>query len=153
MPKQRRMNKQARLELVRSYREEYMSAGRGRRGEILSCLQGSTNYNRKYLIRLLRGKYKHHARRKQRGRHYGAALGDVLRAIVAAANLETRAAAIDLQLLGTCLDRQRDADDGNPAFAVLAYHQRRFALVAYLRCARAIAEFDHGDAAGHRLVQ
>ena len=32
MPKQRRMNKQARLELVRSYREEYMSAGRGRRG-------------------------------------------------------------------------------------------------------------------------
>ena len=54
MPKQRRMNKQARLELVRSYREEYMSAGRGRRGEILSCLQGSTNYNRKYLIHLLR---------------------------------------------------------------------------------------------------
>ena len=81
MPKQRRMNKQARLELVRSYREEYMSAGRGRRGEILSCLQGSTNYNRKYLIRLLRGKYKHHARRKQRGRHYGATLDDVLRAI------------------------------------------------------------------------
>ena len=79
MPKQRRMNKQARLELVRSYREEYMSAGRGRRGEILSCLQGSTNYDRKYLIRLLRGKYKHDARRKQRGRHYGAALGDVLR--------------------------------------------------------------------------
>ena len=79
MPKQRRMNKQARLELVRSYREEYMSAGRSRRGEILSCLQGSTNYNRKYLIRLLRGKYKHHARRKQRGRHYGAALDDVLR--------------------------------------------------------------------------
>ena len=66
MPKQRRMNKQARLELVRSYREEYMSAGRGRRGEILSCLQGSTNYNRKYLIRLLRGKYKHHARRQLR---------------------------------------------------------------------------------------
>ena len=59
MPKQRRMNKQARLELVRSYREEYMSAGRVRRGEILSCPQGSTNYNRKYLIRLLRGKYKH----------------------------------------------------------------------------------------------
>jgi len=53
MPRQRRMNKQARLELVRSYREERMSAGRGRRGEILSCLQGSTNYNRKYLIRLL----------------------------------------------------------------------------------------------------
>ena len=66
MPKQRRMNKQARLELVRSYREEYMSAGRGRGGEILSCLQGSTNYNRKYLIRLLRGKYKHHARRQLR---------------------------------------------------------------------------------------
>ncbi len=77
----------------------------------------------------------------------------MLGAIVAAANLKTRAAAIDLQLLGTCLDRQRDADDGNPALAVLAYHQRRFALVACLRCARAIAEFDHGDAAGYRLVQ
>ena len=61
MPKQRRMNKQARLELVRSYREEYMSAGWVRRGEILSCLQGSTNYNREYLICQLRGKYKHHA--------------------------------------------------------------------------------------------
>jgi len=66
VPKQRRMNKQARLELVRSYREEYMNTGRGRRGEIPSCLQGSTNYNRKYLIRLLRGKYKHDARRKLR---------------------------------------------------------------------------------------
>jgi len=62
----------------------------------------------------------------------------VLGAIVAAANLKTRAAAIDLQLLGTCLDRQRDADDGDPALAILTHHQGRLALVASLRCASAV---------------
>jgi len=81
MSKHRRMNKQARLDLVMSYREEYVRAGRVRRGEILSLLEESTRYDRKYLSRLLRGKYRHRARRKQRGRHYGAALDDVLRVI------------------------------------------------------------------------
>ncbi len=79
--------------------------------------------------------------------------GDVLRAIVAVANLEAGAAAIDLQLLGAGLCRQRDADDGDPALAILAHHQGRLALIAGLRCAGAVAEFDHGDAAGHRFVQ
>lgn len=81
MPKQRRMNKQARHELVVSYQDEYMAAGRGKRGEILTLLGESTGYDRKYLCRLLRGKYRPHARRKQRGRHYGAALDDVLRVL------------------------------------------------------------------------
>ena len=55
--------------------------------------------------------------------------GDVLRAIVAVANLEAGAAAIDLQLLGPAC-RQRDADDGDPALAILAHHQGRLALIA-----------------------
>lgn len=81
MPKQRRMNKQARHDLVVSYQDEYMKAGRRKRGEILTVLSESTGYDRKYLSRLLRGKYRPHARRKQRGRHYGAGLDDVLRVI------------------------------------------------------------------------
>jgi len=41
MPEQRRMNKQARLELVRSYREEYMSAGRGVDGRFSPVYKGA----------------------------------------------------------------------------------------------------------------
>lgn len=81
MPKQRRMNKQARLELVMSFQDEYWRGGRAERGGILTHLQQSTNYDRKYLIRLLRGKYKPHARTQQRGRQYGAAFAEVLRVI------------------------------------------------------------------------
>ena len=81
MPKQRQMKKEARHELVMSYRQEYMSVPRARRGKILDTLEEPTGYNRKYLIRLLSSKYKPHARQKHRGKIYGGALDDVLRVI------------------------------------------------------------------------
>jgi len=63
---------------------------------------------------------------------------DVLRSIVAALDLEGLGTAIDLQLLRARLHRQRDADDGDPAFAILTHHQGRLALIASLRCANAV---------------
>ncbi|MNP22592.1 hypothetical protein D3C76_1152710 [compost metagenome] len=58
-----------------------------------------------------------------------------------------------LHLLGAGFHRQRDADDGDPVAAFFLYHHDRLALVAGLWRFVAIAQLDHRDAAGYRLVQ
>ena len=81
MPEQGRVSLRARHELVMSFCQEYVGASRAGRGKILDTLEQQTGYGRKYLIRLLSGKYKPHPRRKQRGRSYNAAFDDALRVI------------------------------------------------------------------------
>ncbi|CAM5321666.1 hypothetical protein SSTU70S_05170 [Stutzerimonas stutzeri] len=78
---------------------------------------------------------------------------DVLRAVFAAGDLEGPWLTVDLQRLRAGPGRQRDADDGDPALAFLAEHQRRFVLIADLWRPRAVAQRDHGDAARYRFVQ
>ena len=81
MPNKHRVSSSASREFVFAHREESLAAGRKERGVLLARLVEDTGYNGKYLIRLLRGKYKHHPRPKRRGRHYGAVLDDALRVI------------------------------------------------------------------------
>ncbi|MNY60867.1 hypothetical protein D3C86_1974770 [compost metagenome] len=80
--------------------------------------------------------------------------GDALLDIVLAGDLETQGlTAVDLDLLAAGLSAQGQADDGDPALAVLLDHQQRFALVAGARRTGGRAQVDHGDAAGYRFVQ
>lgn len=68
-------------ELILSFREEYLSARRARKSEILAFLVDKTDYDGKYLSRLLHGKYKYRSRRKRRGPHYGPEFDAVLREV------------------------------------------------------------------------
>ncbi len=77
----------------------------------------------------------------------------MLGAVFARLDLEAALAAIDLDLLHARLGGEWNAEDGDPALAVLVDHQCRLALVAHLRRDGAVAQIDHGDAARHRLVQ
>jgi IS30 family transposase len=81
MPHTHRMSSHACRELVLSYREEYVRESRRGKGAILERLESDTGYHRKYLCRLLCGKYRHHPRPRRRGRHYTAVLDDALRVI------------------------------------------------------------------------
>ncbi|MNQ90455.1 hypothetical protein D3C85_1057980 [compost metagenome] len=80
--------------------------------------------------------------------------GDALFLVVAAADAEGQAAAVvHFELFAACLDRQRHADHGDPAPAILPDHQHRLALVASDGTPGRLAQIDHGHSAGHRLVE
>lgn len=68
-------------ELIQSFREEYLSAKRTRKSEILAFLVHKTDYDAKYISRLLHGKYKYRPQRRRRGPHYGSELDTVLREV------------------------------------------------------------------------
>jgi len=79
--------------------------------------------------------------------------GDVLCAVFAGLDLEAERAASDIHLLLAGLDRERDAEDGDPALAVFADYQCGLVLIAHRRRGRAAAQIDHRHTARHGLVQ
>jgi hypothetical protein len=70
-----------RRKYLRRMQKRYAKAKRKEKGRLLDEMEQVTELNRKYLIGLLKGSLKRKARRKQRGRTYGAEVEDVLRVI------------------------------------------------------------------------
>jgi hypothetical protein len=70
-----------RRKYLRRMQKRYAKANRKEKGRLLDEMEQVTELNRKYLIGLLKGSLKRKARRKQRGRTYGAQVEDVLRVI------------------------------------------------------------------------
>lgn len=79
---------------------------------------------------------------------------DVLLAIVLGRDSEAEGAAIiDRQLLGSLRGFEGNADDGNPALAILSHDQHRLVLIADCGGLQPIPEWHHGHTAGHRVIE
>ena len=85
--------------------------------------------------------------------HLGVFQGDALLGVLLAGDRETQLAASAVELLQAGFERQRQADDTDPARLVLFHHQHRFTLKARAGCSGARPQFDHCDAARYRVVE
>jgi hypothetical protein len=76
-----KMSIDERRKYLRQMKKRYEKAGRKEKGQLLDEMEAVTELDRKTLIRLMKGSLKRKARRKQRGRTYGAEVEDALRVI------------------------------------------------------------------------
>jgi hypothetical protein len=81
MDERKRMTVSERNKCLACIQERYWRADRAEKGRLLTHLEQMTGLRRKTLITKLRGDLMRRARRKQRGRRYGAAVDDALRVI------------------------------------------------------------------------
>ena len=72
------MDLHSRRQYLKEVRKEYAAAQKGRRSELLDEVERRTRLNRKYLIRVLRGRASSRPRSKRRGRSYGSAVQSAL---------------------------------------------------------------------------
>jgi len=76
-----KMSIDERRKYMRQMKKRYIKAGRKEKGQLLDEMEAVMELERKTLIRLINGSLQRKARRKQRGRRYGAAVEDALRVI------------------------------------------------------------------------
>lgn len=76
-----KMTVDERRKYVRMVKARYAKAGRKEKGLLLDEMEVVTGYDRKYLIRLMKGDGKRRPRQGGRGRRYGSEVDDALRVI------------------------------------------------------------------------
>ena len=76
-----KMTVDERRKYVRMMKGRYAKAGRKEKGRLLYEMEAITEYDRKYLIRLMKGDGKRRPRQGGRGRKYGGEVDDALRVI------------------------------------------------------------------------
>jgi hypothetical protein len=81
MSTEEKMSIDERRKYLRQMQKRYTKAGRKEKGQLLDEMEAVTELDRKSLIRLMKGDLKRKARRKQRGRTYGAEVEDAMRVI------------------------------------------------------------------------
>ena len=81
MSTEEKMSVDERRKYLRQMKKRYTKAGRKEKGQLLDEMEAVTELDRKTLIRLMKGSLKRKARRKQRGRTYGAEVEDAMRVI------------------------------------------------------------------------
>jgi hypothetical protein len=81
MSTEEKMSIDERRKYLRQMQKRYTKAGRKEKGQLLDEMEAVTELDRKSLIRLMKGDLKRKARRKQRGRSYGAEVEDAMRVI------------------------------------------------------------------------
>jgi len=81
MSTEEKMNIDERRKYLQQMKKRYTQAGRKGKVQLLNEMAAVTELDRKTLIRLVKGSLKRKARRKQRGRTYGAEVEDAMRVI------------------------------------------------------------------------
>jgi hypothetical protein len=81
MSAEEKMSIDERRKYLRQMQKRYTKAGRKEKGQLLDEMEAVTELDRKSLIRLMKSDLKRKARRKQRGRTYGAEVEDAMRVI------------------------------------------------------------------------
>jgi len=81
MSSEEKMTIDERYKYLRKIQKRYREAGKVERGHLLDEMEKVVELHRKSLIRLMKGPPKRQARRKQRGKKYGASVDDALRII------------------------------------------------------------------------
>jgi hypothetical protein len=81
MTTEEKMSIKERYRYLKLVKPQYKQGDRLRRSQLLNDMACITGLHRKSLIRLMNGNLTRKARRRQRGRHYGADVDDVLRVI------------------------------------------------------------------------
>lgn len=81
MSAEEKMSIDERRKYLRQMQKRYTKAGRKEKGQLLDEMEAVTELDRKTLIRLMKSNLERKARRKQRGRTYGAEVEDAMRVI------------------------------------------------------------------------